>query len=74
MLDFFAARSGNTALAQTGPASISASACSTVTPHSASPAWIAQSSAEGPRSPTIPGWTMRQTWRFQIDSGIARRR
>ena len=51
----FAARSGNASLAQIGPASISASACSTVTPHSGHCSWIAQSSADGPRSPTIPG-------------------
>ena len=69
-----AARSGNVSVAQIGPASISASACSTVTPHSLACSWIAQSSADGPRSPTMPGCTIRQVCFFQIDSGIARRR
>ena len=35
---------------------------------------IAQSSADGPRSPTMPGCTMRHTWRDQMLSGMARRR
>jgi len=43
-----------------------------VTPHSRSSCWIVQSSADGPRSPTMPGWTTRQTCFAQIDSGIAR--
>jgi hypothetical protein len=73
-LDFFAARMGKVSLAHTGPASISASAWSTVTPHSASPFRIAQSSADGPRSPTMPGCTTRQTCSRQIGSGMARRR
>jgi len=54
-LDLVAARIGKVSAAHTGPASISASACSTVTPQSGSPSWIAQSSALGPRSPAMPG-------------------
>jgi len=74
MLDFLATRIGKTSDAQTGPASISPVACNTVTPHARSPYWIARSSADGPRSPTIPGWTTsQQCWR-QIVAGIARRR
>jgi hypothetical protein len=69
-----AARIGNNALAQTGPASSSAFACSTVTPQFASPRRIAQSSADGPRSPGGPGCTMRHGYRCQIDDGMARLR
>ena len=74
MLALGAARIGNSRVAQIGPASICASACSTVTPHSASPLRIAQSSADGPRSPTMPGCTMSVRCRRQIDSGTARLR
>jgi hypothetical protein len=62
---------GKFAEAQTGPASISASACSTVTP-------IRRRRAESPNpAPTArdrrhAGWTIRQRWRDQIDAGIAR--
>ena len=67
-----AARMGNEALAQTGPASSSSCACKTVTPQRPTPRKIAQSSADGPRSPGGPGCTMRQRCRCQIDGGIAR--
>jgi len=46
-------------------------ACRTVTPQSASPVAIAQSSDEGPRSPLMPGWTIRQVCRAQMLCGIA---
>ena len=50
----------NSALAQMSPASISAFACSTVTPQRPAPPMIAQSSEDGPRSPLGPGWTIKQ--------------
>lgn len=65
-------RKGKLTCAQTSPPSISALACKTVTPHSASPSSMAQSSAEGPRSPTIPGCTTKHTCCCQIEAGIAR--
>src|SRR6202167_2021267 len=65
-------RIGNEALAQTGPASQSATASSIVTPQVSTPRRIAQSSADGPRSPGGPGCTMRQRHRRQTDAGIAR--
>ena len=39
-------------------------------PHSSMPSSTAQSSEDGPRSPCGPGWTTRQRWFFQIDSGM----
>ncbi len=63
---------GTLALAQTGPASSSACACSTVTPQSLTPRNIAQSSAAEPRSPGGPGCTTRQRWRCQSEGGMAR--
>ena len=62
----------NVRVAQTSPALKSPFAWRTVTPHSRSPSSIAQSSEEGPRSPTGPGWTIRQRCVAQIDSGIRR--
>jgi len=62
---------GNSTLAQMSPASISAFACSTVTPQRVAPSMIAQSSEEGPRSPLGPGWTMKQGRADQMSAGIA---
>ena len=70
MLPLPAARIGKLRVAQTAPASKSPFASRTVTPHSRSPSSIAQSSEEAPRSPSGPGWTTRQRWLAQIDSGI----
>ncbi len=67
-----AVRIGNDALAHTGPASNSAVACRTVTPQRSTPRRMAQSSADGPRSPGGPGCTMRQRHRCQTDGGMAR--
>jgi len=69
---FFALRIANCACAHTSPPSMSSLACSTVTPHVNSPLMIAQSSADGPRSPTMPGCSTRHTWRCQIAAAIAR--
>lgn len=66
-----AASSGNSWVAQMGPASISAVACRIVTPHISSSFVIAQSSEDAPRSSLIPGCTIRQTNLDQIASGIA---
>ena len=73
-LDFAASRIGKETDAQMSPASISPLASSAVTPHSLSPRRIAQSSAEGPRSPRMPGWITIQRCFRQTDSGIARLR
>ena len=69
-----ASRMAKPSLAQVSPASISASACSSVTPHSRARSRMAQSSADGPRSPRMPGCTTRQGTRRQTSSGIARLR
>ena len=61
----------NSTLAQMSPASISALACSTVTPQRAAPPMIAQSSEDGPRSPMGPGWTMKHGRADQMSAGIA---
>ena len=61
----------NSALAQISPASISAFACSTVTPQRPAPAMIAQSREDGPRSPLGPGWTMKQERADQMSAGMA---
>ena len=53
------------------PASISAFACSTVTPQRSAPVMIAQSSEDGPRSPQGPGWTMKHGRADQMSAGIA---
>jgi hypothetical protein len=50
-----AARIGKVDVAQMSPESMTALACSSVTPHSASLTRMAQSSADGPRSPMMPG-------------------
>ena len=62
----------NSSVAQMGPVSMPSSAWRTVTPQHSSSRSIAQSSDEGPRSPLIPGCTMRQVWWSQISRGIAR--
>ena len=59
-------------VAQIGPESISASAWRTVTPQRGSAHWIAQSSEDGPRSPVMPGWTIRHRCRRQTSSGDGR--
>ena len=71
-LPFDALRIGKVRVAQMSPASISPLASSTVTPHSRSPCCTAQSSADGPRSPSMPGCTTRQRCRRHTDSGMAR--
>src|SRR5215469_5397956 len=53
------------------PASISAFACSTVTPHRLAPSMMAQSSEDGPRSPAGPGWTIKHGHADQMSAGIA---
>ena len=65
---------GNVRLPQIGPASISSTACSAVTPHSRSPSMIAQSNEDGPRSPGGPGWMMIVRWVRQIRAGTRSRR
>ena len=54
-------RMGKLIEAQMSPASISPLAWRMVTPHSCSSFRMAQSSAEGPRSPVMPGWMTRHT-------------
>ena len=61
----------NSTLAQMSPASISAFACSTVTPQRPAPSMIAQSREDGPRSPRGPGWTMKHGRADQTSAGIA---
>ena len=54
-LDLVAARMAKGRQARTGPASSSSTARSTVTPHWLTRSISAQSRAEGPRSPGMPG-------------------
>ena len=61
----------NSCEAQIGPASNSSAACRIVTPQIFSRLAIAQSSEEGPRSPLMPGCTIRQRWRDHTSSGMA---
>ncbi len=56
-------------VAQMGPASISSTAESAVTPQRARRSRIAWSSEDGPRSPTGPGWTMTVVHRRHTSSG-----
>lgn len=71
LLDCGGTGTGQATVAHTSPASISALAWSTVTPHRAAPSWTARSREDGPRSPTGPGWTMRQVWADHTSSGRA---
>ena len=68
------AGSGKLRLAQTGPASISSTADSAVTPHSGAASVIAQSSDDGPRSPTGPGWMITVGRDRHTSSGTRSRR
>ena len=68
------AGSGKLRLAQTGPASISSTADSAVTPHSGAASVIAQSSDDGPRSPTGPGWMITVGRARHTSSGTRSRR
>src|SRR5688572_8260645 len=52
------------------PPSTSSDASSTVTPQRSAPSSIAQSSDDGPRSPTGPGCTIRQRCRLVIEGGM----
>ena len=69
-----ASRIAKPTLAHTGPASNSPLASIAVTPQSASPSRIAQSSADGPRSPATPGWMTMQRTRCHTASGMRRLR
>ena len=40
-------------------------------PNGSTPSWIAQSSEDGPRSPTGPGWTIRQVCADHTSAGMA---
>jgi hypothetical protein len=64
-----AAGSENVRVAQIGPASISSTACRAVTPQVRAPSVIAQSSDDGPRSPTGPGWMITVRQCCQISAG-----
>ena len=68
------AGSGKLRLAHTGPASISSTADSAVTPHSGAASVIAQSSDDGPRSPTGPGWMITVGRARHTSSGTRSRR
>ena len=61
----------NSCEAQIAPASNSAAASRIDTPQLFSSLAMAQSSEEGPRSPLMPGCTIRQRWRDQTSSGMA---
>src|ERR1019366_10169590 len=61
----------NSCEAQIAPASNSSAASRIVTPQTFSLLVMAQSSDEGPRSPLMPGCTIRQRWRDQTSSGMA---
>ena len=57
--------------AQIGPASNSSAASRIVTPQLFSWLAMAQSSEEGPRSPLMPGCTIKQRWSDQTSLGMA---
>ena len=57
--------------AQIGPASNSSAASRIVTPQLFSWLAMAQSSEEGPRSPWMPGCTIKQRWSDQTSLGMA---
>ncbi len=65
---------GNVRVPQIGPASISSTACSAVTPQRDAPSVIAQSSEDGPRSPFGPGWMMIVRTRPHTSAGTRSRR
>ncbi len=62
---------GQSAAAQMSPASISSLAWRTVTPHRSAPRCTAQSTEDGPRSPTGPGCTIRQVRADHTSRGTA---
>jgi hypothetical protein len=66
--------SGKVRVPQIGPASISSTACSAVTPHSGASVISAQSNDDGPRSPFGPGCTMIVRHRVHTSAGTRSRR